>query len=111
MCIRDRKEVTWGAGRFQQDPALQIRSTKPAKTKQYANGIPSQVMKLLAQPPLGSPERNNADRRQREQQLEESKSADGFGPKMRMPLPQQPTSSRESAEELKMLILGNDPKA
>ena len=30
---------------------------------------------------------------------------------MRTPLPQQPTSSRESAAELKKLIVGNGPKA
>lgn len=103
------KEVTWDAEKFQQHPTLQIRSIKPSKTKQYVNSEPSQVMVLLAQPPLGSPESNSAERKLRERQFEEAKDAEGFEPKMRMPLPKQ-DSTRETAVELKKLIVGNDPK-
>ena len=103
------KMVTWDAEKFDHDHTVDVGSIKPSKTKQYVNEKASQVMLLLAQPPVGSVESIQAEQKKREVELQKAQEADGFEPQLKMPLPQA-AGNAESALELKKLTVGNDPK-
>ena len=78
--------VAWGAEKFDHDHTVEARSIKPSKTKQYVIEKASQVMLLLAQPPVGSTESTRAEQKKREEELQRAQEADGFEPQLKMPL-------------------------